>query len=634
MALAYCYDISAFVIILCLLYAFFLQRLHRVENNTIAFAALLCSLMASGMSVAFYSGPLKYIELVVPFRVAAWALTAVSISLITLFLYMGRAYNIGVIKPLLFIGLPFGTDILCIILACFDFGPHFRTAAYCCDLFIFLVGLNILYVYKRNSAVERTIMLNLMLVATIAATVAEMLYPAFEIQRFAISLLLAETYFNLKNPEDQYNSETGLLGLESFREDMRRRFYYMKRHGGEIYMVMLAIHSSETFLKLLGEVNELKLRQSVMSEITRIGDETAVYRVNQGVYVFLSEKGDRPEAVRIMKALQTRFESTFGAEAYEMEIPFSVCMIELPRMASDMTGISDLLHMAVKEGRMYGRTVIDVDTLDLSNEEYMRQVDEKVRRAVEDGNLEVYYQPIYSIREKRFVSAEALVRLHDGSRFIPPDLFITVAENNGSIVEIDDFVIRQVGRMISDRNISDLGIRYIELNLSVSDMLQDDIAGKLTKMVETYHIQASQINLEITETSDDTFTGVVEANVMKLSHLGFSFSLDDFGTGYSSLARIIMMPFDIIKLDKTIVQAPFNMESEYEKTNAMTLLTSSAEMIGKIGAETVAEGVETPDQLKLMEDLGVDLIQGFYYARPMPESEFVNAVKAMNGNKR
>ena len=85
--------------------------------------------------------------------------------------------------------------------------------------------------------------------------------------------------------------------------------------------------------------------------------------------------------------------------------------------------------------------------------------------------------------------------------------------------------------MISTRNIGDLGIRYIELNLSVSDMLQDDIAGKLTKIADRYKVHPSQINLEITETSDDTFTGVVESNVMRLSHLGFNFSLDDFGTG-------------------------------------------------------------------------------------------------------
>nr|MCR5774586.1 EAL domain-containing protein [Lachnospiraceae bacterium] len=176
--------------------------------------------------------------------------------------------------------------------------------------------------------------------------------------------------------------------------------------------------------------------------------------------------------------------------------------------------------------------------------------------------------------------------------------------------------------------------RFIEINLSVSDMLQDDITGKLAKMVDSYHIHPSQINIEITETSDDTFTGVVESNAKRLSGLGFHFSLDDFGTGYSSLSRIIMMPFDIIKLDKSIIQAPFVMETEQERTNARILLSSSVDMVRQIGAQTVAEGVETKEQLAAMERMGVDFIQGFYFSKPVPESDFINLVKSMNQRER
>ena len=625
----YC-DISAFLIVLCLMYIFFLQKLYRVDDNTIILASLFCELLSTGISVMYYLYPIRQYGLIVIFYISSWVLTAVSIAMLILFLYMSRAYNIGLIRPLVFVGIPFVLDVIFIVLASFDINSYARIAAYCCDLFLFMVGINIIFVYKKNSSTERVTVLILVLIATIAGTVAEMLYPELMIQKFALSILLSQMFFSLKDPETQFDPETGLIGAEAFKEEMHRRFYYMKRYGGEINMELLMIHETESFLRLLGEVNELKLRHSVVNELKRIADGSAVYKFRQGVYLFLPDKGERAEAERIHKALLQRFDMTFGADAYEMEIPFSVCSLELPRMASDGTTLTDLIHMAVKEGMMYGKPEVDADELDLSDEEYMRQVDEKVREAVSSGNLEVYYQPIYSLKERKFVSAEALLRLHDGDRFIPPDIFITVAENNGSIVEIDDFVIQQVCRMISARNLSDLGIRYIELNLSVSDMLQDDIAGKLTRMADTYHIHPSQINLEITETSSDTFTGVVEENVRRLSNLGFNFSLDDFGTGYSSLSRIIMMPFDIIKLDKTIVQSPFTMDNEQERKNALTLLESSADMVRQIGAETVAEGVETKEQLETMERLGVDFIQGFYFAKPMPESDFINAVRAMN----
>ncbi len=630
MVSGYYFDISAFLILICLAYTYFLQHLHKVEENNIVFVSLLCVLLAAGLSIAYYMKPFSRSTLTVPFYVSSWALTAVSIALFILYLYMDRAYNIGRWKPVVFVGIPFAADFIFVVLTSFDLHSAFRTAAYCCDVILFIVGISILYVYKKNTSRERALMLWVVLIGMIAATIVEMLYPDVMIQRFAMSLLFAETFFNLKDPEEQFDADTGLISLETFKEEMRRRFYYLKRHGGGVSLVMLAIHSTETFLRLLGEVNELKLRQSVISEITRIADGTPIYRIRQGVYIFLTENDDRAEADRIQSALIDRFESTFGMEAYEMELPFSTCRIDLPEMAPDGVALTDLIHMAVREGRLYEKPVVDARTLDLSTEEYMREVDEKVRHAVESGNLEVYYQPIYSLKEKRFVSAEALLRLHDGDKFIPPDTFITVAENNGSIVEIDDFVIQQVCRIIAARNLPELGIRYIELNLSVSDMLQDDISGKLTKFADMYHVHPSQVNLEITETSDDAFTGVVESNVLRLSHLGFNFSLDDFGTGYSSLSRIIMMPFDIIKLDKTIVQAPFEMETDQERRNAMTLLESSADMVKRIGAETVAEGVETKEQLEEMERLGVDFIQGFYFARPMPEGDFINAVRAMN----
>ncbi|MBQ4483216.1 MAG: EAL domain-containing protein [Lachnospiraceae bacterium] len=624
------FDISAFVVLLCLAYTFFLQRLDKVEDNNIIFAALLSELLSASLSLAFIFNPQIYGELKVPFYVSSWILTAVSIALTILFLFINRTYNIGIWKPVILVGVPFGLDIIFIICACFGLHNTFRDAAYFCDLVMFTVGICVLLIYKKTSSTERTILVFLTLVASLAATAVEMMYPEVEIQSFVIAMLLAEMFFSLKDPEDQFDAETGLLGPETFKEEIRRRYYYLDRHEAEVSMVLLIIPGSASFMKLLGEVNEMKLRQSVMSELKRISDGTELYKINQGVYVFLAEKGKKEEAIKVQRSIISRFEMTFGTEAYEMELPFCTSLIEIPKMAPDSTVLMDLIHMAMKEGILFGRKEIDATSLDLSSEEYMRQVDEKVRHAVESGNLEVYYQPIYSFKEKRFVSAEALLRLHDGETFIPPDLFITVAENNGSIVEIDDYVVQQVCKMISGRNLKDLGIRYIELNLSVSDMLQDDIAGKMKRMVEMYHVNPSQINLEITETSDDTFTGTVEANVYKLSKLGFNFSLDDFGTGYSSLSRIIMMPFDIIKLDKTIVQSPFMLEDEQDRENARTLLESSADMIHQIGAETVAEGVETKEQLDAMERLGVNFIQGFYFARPMPESDFINAVKVMN----
>ena len=631
MSSGYYFDISAFVILLCLIYAFFLESMQKILENDIVLVSILCELLASFIGVLRgippFSGP-EYVGLL---NLTSDMLTASGIALLVLFVYRISVYNIGLIRYLAFVWVPLVLDVILCGLAVFGKLPWARTAAFFCDAYLLFAGLNILVVYKKNSSLERTLMLMLTFAAASVFTVVEAFVPEIRMQNFALALLLGEEFFSLRNPDEQYDINTGLLGEEAFRESLRRRLFYLDKHKSEkVYLVMLAIHGSETFMKLFGDVNEIKLRKNVIDELTRIANGVLVFRLRQGLYVYMVDEEGMGEALRIQGDLNDRFKGTFGKDAYEMEMHASTSLIELPKMADTLPAVLDLLYMAAKEGLVKDKKVVDAGKLDSGHEAYLREVDEKVRNAVSAGNLEVYYQPIYSLEEKRYVSAEALIRLHDGDKLIPPDVFIPIAESNGMIIEIDEFVIQQVCRMISDRNIESLGIKYIEINLSVPDMIQENLPEKLMRYIEMYHIRPSQINIEITETSADTFSGMVEENVRKLSKLGFKFTLDDFGTGYSSLSRIIMLPFGIIKLDKTIVQPPYSLDTARERDNAMTLLESSADMIHRVGSETVAEGVETEEQLNKLRELDTEFIQGFYFARPMPESEFINAVKAMN----
>ena len=157
-------------------------------------------------------------------------------------------------------------------------------------------------------------------------------------------------------------------------------------------------------------------------------------------------------------------------------------------------------------------------------------------------------------------------------------------------------------------------------------------------LLKTYNINPKNLNLEITETASDEFTGIVDDNVRSLHSLGINFSLDDFGTGYSSLSRILTLPLKIIKLDKTLVQPAFRYyksgidpmderAKSIKNTNALTLLKSYVDMIKRIGGQIVAEGVETKEQAEEIIRLGCDYIQGFYFARPMPEEEFLKLIR-------
>lgn len=249
------------------------------------------------------------------------------------------------------------------------------------------------------------------------------------------------------------------------------------------------------------------------------------------------------------------------------------------------------------------------------------EIDKIISKALAERRFQMYYQPIYSTKQKRFLSAEALIRLEDEVYgFISPELFITVAEKNGMIIEIGDFVLDEVCSFMARCKKDGLPIDYIELNLSMKQCMQTDLKEKVLYYINKYHLRPDQINLEITETAAGEEQDIVEENIRELSKEGIYFSLDDYGTGYSNLSRIMELPFHIIKLDKSLADRVNN-------SRIKVLLKTTIQMMHEIGIEIVAEGVETEETLQHFIEMGCDFIQGYYFSRPLPEQEFVNFIK-------
>ena len=182
-----------------------------------------------------------------------------------------------------------------------------------------------------------------------------------------------------------------------------------------------------------------------------------------------------------------------------------------------------------------------------------------IRRAMREDRVEMFFQPIYSVKEKQFVSAEALVRIRntDGS-ILSPGMFIPVAEETGSILRLGEIVFEKTSQFI----------------------------------MEKYHMDPSLINLEITETGSIKARKVLLRNMEKLMSYGVQFSLDDFGNGESNLNYNVDMPVEIIKFDRDMTQAYFN------KDKAKFVMQEAKNMIHEMGLQIVAEGVETEEQAK------------------------------------
>lgn len=246
-------------------------------------------------------------------------------------------------------------------------------------------------------------------------------------------------------------------------------------------------------------------------------------------------------------------------------------------------------------------------------------IEENMQAAITENQFLMYLQPKYSIAKNEIIGAEALVRwCHPERGMIYPDQFIPVIEENGFIRKVDYYIWERACRFI--KKCMDIGINSCPVSVNVSRVhLQDnECIEVLSELIKNNHIEKSLLELEITETADNH---QVSMKALELKEEGFTLLMDDFGSGYSSLNILLETPFDVIKLDKKFI------ENMMVSGKGKLILEQVVSMSNKLELGLLAEGVETQEQVQLLQSIGCDQVQGYYYAKPMPEDDFFELLK-------
>ncbi|MDD6037363.1 MAG: EAL domain-containing protein [bacterium] len=250
---------------------------------------------------------------------------------------------------------------------------------------------------------------------------------------------------------------------------------------------------------------------------------------------------------------------------------------------------------------------------------------EEIRSALAEDRIEVFLQPIYSAQTDTFHSAEALTRIRKpDNTLIPPGLFIPVAERTGQIVELGERIFEKTCQFLAEKQPWKYGLEYVEINLSVLQCEQENLAQRLKNIMNRYEIDSERINLEITETASVRSKKMLLNNMQELIAEGCAFSLDDFGKGESNLMYIVEMPVSVVKLDYDMIKAYFRIPK------ARNVVHSVINMAHEMDLKVIAEGVETKEELDELLRQGVDGIQGYYFSKPVPMPEFLELLKEKN----
>ncbi|WP_227867279.1 EAL domain-containing protein [Clostridioides sp. ES-S-0077-01] len=249
------------------------------------------------------------------------------------------------------------------------------------------------------------------------------------------------------------------------------------------------------------------------------------------------------------------------------------------------------------------------------------KIEKEMEYALENGQFVMYLQPKYNIKLDKFCGSEALVRWqYTEKEVIYPGDFIPIFEKNGFIRKIDMYILEQACKEI--RSLFDKGISPlpISVNFSRVDFLKEDFISKIVNICDRYKIPYSLIEIEITESSMFEDTDTLFNVSRNLQDIGFIVSMDDFGSGYSSVNMLKNIPLNVIKLDRGF----FSDDKDADKSQIV--IKSIVSLIKQLGIRVVAEGIETKSQIEMLKEANCDIVQGYYFSKPLPVKEFEKLV--------
>ncbi len=500
--------------------------------------------------------------------------------------------------------------------------------------FVFLVWCVLALInYRKTVRMDKMVILTFLIPLVIASVLIQTFNQAFRIEMFGISIALMTFMITIQSSENLIDPQVGAKKYSAGINDILNIINTKK--PSTLLLVKIVNHNN--ILMYLGqEVNDRYLRmlsQKMQEYAAKNRYDADLYYLEYGLFGFLSSDDDRKSAAKVAEEIRKYLEVSHKVDDFDVLADPRICIIRNP---DDFDDFQSMLIFATS----FHKTLPDTKSImyyadykDRSAFKVRNDLDEIISNAISNDRFQMYYQPIYSTVEKRFVSAEALIRLNDREYgFISPTLFIPLAEKTGSIHAIGDWVLRDVFRFMSENNLNELGLKYIEINLSASQCIEPDLVDRIEYLLELYNLMPEQVSLELTETAADIDPEIVDRNVKKLHNMGIRFALDDYGTGYSTIRRVVSLPIDQVKLDKSFVE-------KIDDPQMWTVIEDTISMLKEMGKEVLIEGVETEEVAKRFLELPCDLfqgceyIQGFYFCKPLPEDEFLSFIRDHDKSK-
>jgi len=505
----------------------------------------------------------------------------------------------------------------------FRHGPWFFVL-YIVTLYYMVFEVCVLIKYRRLLPRSRFWLLILLLPINGVAVIIQYLFPEFRIEIFTTVIMCIEVALTVHRPEDMMDDVMAMQSYKAFLNSVHTAFLA----NSPVCYLMIRVNNYRLLRRSLGMNNYTELFRSIAGRINQITASVhpmfETFYLEQGSFVVMCDGYLYNHLLNTGHALNAYLTRPIALKHMEVMLDTTVCLVRCPE---DIDSENSLLNFEGTYNAKLPKSDRVICISELSKDQNFRMRNDMeaiISRGIEKHRFQMYYQPIYSVEKGTFATAEALIRLFDEEYgFVSPGIFIPAAEDSGAIHDIGEYVIDEVCKFIGSQDFEALGLEYIEINLSAAQCIESNLYEKIIATMNKYGVRPDQINLEITETAADYDPEITDRNINKLSEDGISFSLDDYGTGYSNISRVVQLPLDIVKLDKSLVD-------DMDIPSMWSVIRNTVRMLKRMNKKVLVEGVEDKRALEKFVDIGCDYIQGFYFSKPLPARDYLMFLKEKN----
>lgn len=454
----------------------------------------------------------------------------------------------------------------------------------------------------------------------ILGLILQFLYPSLLITGTGAVISSFMLYLAIENPDNYSDNITECLN----RRALTAKLEELYAHKDSQNIIIISLKN----FRVINDIFDMHIGDLLLKEVgsclQKIGGKNTVFRLHGDVFAMIS-----PVEKDFTSQIEACFKNDFTIEHFSIRLSARICVLVSDHFQSyqEMIQMIDLSVQGMKNLQENKAYFIDHETkyaLHYKNTIIMETKQALENPALGHQKIQVYYQPILDT-DGHVTELEALIRFHSNQYgYIPAEEFISICEQNGTIIEIGQLVIRNVCQFLNTHASLFEDDLKISVNLSVVQLTQPHFFEEIRAILEEYQIESQQLIFEITESSALYSHATLMKNVCDMADYGFLLSMDDYGTGYASINNMMSLPISIVKIDKSIVQAAI------ADKKAFVILEHTIKMLLELDFLIVCEGIETKEQLEKMTVLGVPLFQGYYFSKPVNEETIIEFLQKKN----